>query len=342
MGGKTNGGVAESKFLSGLVVLTGIGPDPLDEIRRFRPDLVHIHNLFPNWGTSWLSRLEVPAVMTLHNHRWFCARGDFYRANSFCNDCVLRGMQSAVIHRCYRSSAMATIPLAVGLAAQRTQVFRSMSKILALSEMSRQIIESHAPQIARKLLTLPNFSPLERSLAIGEKESSPWLFVGRLTEEKGVLDLVKGWRPSYGNLSLLGDGPLRGRLGQFQESGLIKVLPRRDRAGVAKIIEQSRGLIFPSRSSESSPIVVLDALAVGVPVISRNGGPLTYKICQAGAGVGFSSMSRLGEALGMVRDRYSDMALRAEQLHRREFSEEVWISRTERIYSSVLKAPQGP
>ena len=48
-------------------VATGVGADPTDELRAFRPDVVHVHNLFPNFGTSWLARWAGPVVATLRD-----------------------------------------------------------------------------------------------------------------------------------------------------------------------------------------------------------------------------------------------------------------------------------
>jgi hypothetical protein len=39
---------------------SGSGPSPLKDLEEFRPDVVHVHNLFPNWGTGWLDGWEGP------------------------------------------------------------------------------------------------------------------------------------------------------------------------------------------------------------------------------------------------------------------------------------------
>jgi len=48
---------------------------PLKTIRRFRPDIVHIHNLFPNFGRRCVEDINVPVVHTVHNYRPLCANG---------------------------------------------------------------------------------------------------------------------------------------------------------------------------------------------------------------------------------------------------------------------------
>ena len=38
---------------SALTVATGRGPDAEAELAAFAPDVVHVHNTFPTWGTLW-------------------------------------------------------------------------------------------------------------------------------------------------------------------------------------------------------------------------------------------------------------------------------------------------
>src|SRR5574337_2103864 len=49
-------------------VATNRGPSPVHEINRFDPDIVHVHNLFPNFGRRWAARLSSRLVTTVHNY----------------------------------------------------------------------------------------------------------------------------------------------------------------------------------------------------------------------------------------------------------------------------------
>src|SRR5207248_9522615 len=83
-------------------VATGVGADPTDELRDFRPDVVPVHNLFPNFGTSWLGRWDGPVVATLHNFRPMCAAGTLYRNGEVCTACPDGEPMAAAKHACYR------------------------------------------------------------------------------------------------------------------------------------------------------------------------------------------------------------------------------------------------
>src|SRR6266702_8426604 len=93
-------------------VATGFGADPTEDLRRFAPDVVHVHNLLPNFGTRWLDRWPGPVVATLHNFRSMCPAGTLYRSGHVCTACPDGNPGAALRHACYRGSTLATLPLA--------------------------------------------------------------------------------------------------------------------------------------------------------------------------------------------------------------------------------------
>ena len=93
-------------------VATGTGLDPTEILTSISPDIVHIHNHFPNIGTQWLKSFPKPVVATLHNYRAACSSGLLSRNGSPCMDCVVGSSLNGVKHGCYHNSRLATIPIA--------------------------------------------------------------------------------------------------------------------------------------------------------------------------------------------------------------------------------------
>ena len=61
------------------------------EIKKIRPNVVHVHNFFPLWTTSIFDACidnNIPIVLTLHNYRTICANGLFFRENKVCEKCL--------------------------------------------------------------------------------------------------------------------------------------------------------------------------------------------------------------------------------------------------------------
>ena len=111
-------------------------------IRRFRPDVVHLHNTFPLLSPSVLYTCRdtsVPLIVTLHNYRLVCATGDLFRDGRVCHDCVGRQPIPAIRHGCYRSS-IATVPVAVS-SAVHVGAWRALpSAYVFISESQRELL----------------------------------------------------------------------------------------------------------------------------------------------------------------------------------------------------------
>ena len=177
-------------------VATGVGADPTEELRAFRPDVVHVHNLFPNFGTSWLARWDGPVVATLHNFRPDVRSRD---ASARWLDVHARARTahpaSALRHGCYRGSRIATLPLAV---AQRSgpaehPVVRRADMLMTLSSEWAATYERYGVDHDR-IRVVPNFvRDPRRGLADSTGEADGWLFVGRMTSEKGLVELLRVW-----------------------------------------------------------------------------------------------------------------------------------------------------
>ena len=86
---------------------------------ELRPDVIHVHNLYPMLSPAVLRTTAAPVVMTLHNYRLMCLPATFLRDGRTCEDCLGRGPWRGVVHRCYRGSAAGSASLATALALHR-------------------------------------------------------------------------------------------------------------------------------------------------------------------------------------------------------------------------------
>jgi glycosyltransferase involved in cell wall biosynthesis len=209
-----------------LGVATGFGPDPTADLRDFSPDVVHIHNLFPNFGTRWVSRWEGPLVATLHNYRPLCANGLLYRDGHNCTLCPEGDRLASMRYGCYRDSRIATLPLALRNARGPTYdaVVKRANGIIVLAERDKAVYQEYAMPLG-EISIVPNFV----TLVNGEVQPAPvnerWIMVGRLSAEKGFVELLQRW-PRGVPLDIVGDGPLRAQIEVIAPPGGAS--PRRD------------------------------------------------------------------------------------------------------------------
>lgn len=246
-----------------------------------RPDVVHFHNTFPliSPAAYYACRdLGVPVVQTLHNYRLFCPAGAFFRDGQVCEDCLGKSRWQAVRHACYRQSYSATSAMVAMLSFHHW--YGTWTKLvdcyIALSEFSRaKFIQAGLP--TSKIVVKPNF--VLPDPGVGSKSRDSAVFVGRLSEEKGLQTLLQAWSrvsPKYA-LRIIGDGPLLDDLkSEISRSGFSNVhfegrLPREESL---KVLQRASVLILPSNCYENFPMTLVEAYACGTPVIASRLGAM--------------------------------------------------------------------
>lgn len=242
-------------------------------IEKERPDLAHCHNLLPQVSPAAYYACQsagVPVVQTLHNYRLFCPAGTFFHNGQVCQECT-RSLAYAVKRGCYRSSRLETATVAMMLEFHRLRRTwtSSVNAYIALTEFSRNFfITLGLPD--KNIHVKPNFlshDPGQRS-----SPGSYALFVGRLSPEKGALEMLRTWlHLPHIPLVVVGDGPLYRDASQMvRRSGSthIRLLGRRSVEDTKAQMKGARFLVFPSRWYEPFGMALLEAAAAGVPAIA--------------------------------------------------------------------------
>lgn len=293
-----------------------------DLIRRERPDVMHCHNTFPSISPSiyWAAAEEgIPVVQTLHNYRLCCLNGYLFRDGAICERCLGRAPLRGVFRRCYRDSLGTSSVVAAMLLLHRILGTwrRKVTRYIALTEFGRdKFIAAGLP--AAKIVVKPNALAGEGASLGVRKSDSPiikksesqkvqeskgpevresgegkgrdadgavtFLYLGRLSPEKGADVLVDAWRilcegpdspvPAKARLVIAGDGPERSRL-EERSKGLSGIdfrgaVPKSE---VPELLHSVDALVFPSKWGETFGLAVVEAASEGIPcVVSNLGG----------------------------------------------------------------------
>ena len=251
-----------------------------ERIAETRPDVAHFHNTLPLISPSGYHaarRERVPVVQTLHNYRLVCPSALLFRDGQICRDCVGRTVPTpAIRHRCYRGSAAASAAIAGMLAFHRLRgtYRRTVDRYIALTEFARrEYVAGGLPE--DRIVVKPNFLADDPGPGSGERRGV--LFVGRLTEEKGVRVLLAAAARLSGDeqLTIVGDGPLRAEVERAaaQNPRLCFHGPA-DRPQVLERMQAARALVFPSTWFEGFPMTIVEAFACGLPVIASDLGSM--------------------------------------------------------------------
>lgn len=272
-------------------------------LQRHSFDVVSIQNTFPLISPSvyYAAQAEgVPVVQTLRNYRLLCPNAYLFREEKACESCLGRLFPwPGVQHACYRDSKAGSMVLATMLATHRIlgTYHARVDVYVALTEFARRkFIEGGLP--ADKIVVKPNF--VDPDPGVGDGAGGFVLFVGRLSEEKGLSTLLAAWRSLARPLPLkiAGEGPLQGLVERASaEHPAIEYLGRRSSAEVFDLMGQARALVFPSQWYEGMPRTILEAYAKGTPVLASRLGAMETLVEHGRTGRHFEP----GDAADLVR-----------------------------------------
>ena len=262
-----------------------------------QPDIVHCHNTFPLISPSVYyacHAANIPVVQTLHNFRLKCLNALLFRENRVCEDCLGKFMAlKGIRHKCYRDSLAQSTVTALMLSGHKlVNTWKNkVDQYIALTEFAKQkFIESGLPE--EKIVVKPNFidDPISQHQLenTGKPNQQFGFFVGRLSEEKGIRDLVAAHQqPNNIEIQVAGDGPLKTFL-EDKQSEYIKYLGRLNKEQVIQKMQEAAYLIFPSTWYEGFPMVLVEALACGLPVIASKLGSMAEIIQDGYTGLHFT------------------------------------------------------
>lgn len=313
-------------------VATGFGFSPLSQIQAFGPAVVHVHNLFPNFGKEWLKYCRYPIVTTLHNFRGVCANGLLLRDGNYCESCVSRNSLTAIRYACYRQSRVATIPLA--LATRKgihgdTQIAQSDAVIVLSEPARRKFIEFGVAPEAIHVIPNGVFAAGAPSDPGG---GADWLYVGRMSAEKGINELLDEWPDSH-QLSLVGDGPLGEVVkNRVKDKPNITFVGPIDRNSVLSVMAGSQGLVFPSICFEMQPTVLSEATAVGLPILCRTSNSWASMVAEHSAGVTYSDRHSLLQGIRAVEARRDFFSFQALKWFEADFAPSTWLQSIGNLY----------
>jgi glycosyltransferase involved in cell wall biosynthesis len=246
----------------------------------YRPDLVHFHNTFPLISPSAYYaafKRSVPIVQTLHNYRLVCPNALLLRDGIPCEDCMGKTFAwPGVVHACYRGSKRASLGVATMLAAHNV-IGTWQTKVdiyIALSDFARQkFIARGLPK--DRIVVRPNY--VLEDTADGEGRGGYVLYVGRLSQEKGISVLLSAWAQMERKIPLIlvGEGDeSRSVVEATKRMDHVTWLGTRSKEQVLSLMRQAQMLILPSVCYENFPVVVAEAYATGLPVVASRIGCL--------------------------------------------------------------------
>lgn len=309
-----------------------------------RPDVVHVHNLFPLLSPSVLPACRkqgVPVVMTCHNFRLICPIGVHFRRGKVCEECRGGHELRCVFNNCRDNSFESTAYGVRSMLTRMSGLFKNnVTRFIAISEfLKRRLVEAGFP--AERIDVVFNTVPIPESCA-DAGQGAYAAFTGRLSEEKGIETLLEA-------AALLPDVPVKiGGTGPI-ESALMALAPDNvefvgmlDKPGLAAFYRNARALIVPSVWFETFGLVAAEAMANGVPVIASRIGALPELLRDGETGFLFEAgdprdLAAKIRLLWDDADRARRMGAAGRERALKEFNEDTHFRRLAAVYERAIE-----
>jgi glycosyltransferase involved in cell wall biosynthesis len=315
-------------------------------------DVLHVQNFFPLWSPSVYyaaARQRTAVVQSIHNYRLLCPAASLFREGRHCDLCVGKKLAwPGVMHGCYHGSRLATGAVAAMLATHWALGTweRCVHQYVALTRYVRdQLIAGKFPE--NRISVKPNFvvDPQPRISRAGPGDY--FIYVGRLAREKGLAVLFDAWtlRKEGARLKVVGGGALPAGLGAPEGVELMGEKPLDE---TYDLIAGAKALILPARWAEPFGRVVIEAFALGTPVISSSAGALPELIEHEVTGLLVAAESAADFAAAIDRlsvdaGLRSRLSRRARQVYLASFTDKVNYRELMAIYERAIEiSRQGP
>ena len=234
--------------------------DKLNEIEK--PDIVHIHNLFPLWTYSILEVLKeknIPVVMTLHNYRLLWNNLGLFD-------------KEAKKYGYFKNSRIKTFFISRWFSKYR-RLLNRVDKFIVLTDFMKETFEN-AGFSKTKLIVKPNFIKKKNVILKEINNKNDAIFASRISREKGIFTLLKAWSNLNLNLKIYGDGPDSKSIIQKNKNTNIFFNGQISRDSLMKEISYSKFLIFPSEWFECLPMTIIEAFRESTLVLASDIGSI--------------------------------------------------------------------
>ena len=316
-------------------------------VSKHKPDLAHVHNVFPMLSPSVYSCLRdnsVPVVQTIHNYRFLCPNGLFYVNGRVCQACQDRSYWEAVKNRCVHKSMATSALYAAAIAwGWRGGAFLScIDRYIALNTFTAgNLLTGGVPK--KKIHICGNFVNDFADAPAAKRHYA--LYLGRLSSEKGLSTLLAAARlvPEL-PLKIAGTGPLEADLRRAVSEprmNHVELVGHVTGGGKRRFIAEALCTIVPSECHENFPLSLVESLALGTPVIASRMGGLPDLIEHGRTGLLFQAgdAEALAECLRRISDSEAgtyEMAVNALAGARERFTPQRHLEQLLEIYRDAI------
>ncbi len=322
-------------------------------IAEFRPDVAHVRNIYHHLSPSILWELKaqtIPIVYHLNDFKVLCPSYNLVSRGEACEACKGGKFWHVLPTNCYPGTSAQVTLMAEAYFHECLGTYRKcVDRFLAPSRFVRDKFVEHGWE-AHKFEVLPHFQPVKKA-AERDAENAPLLYFGRLSQEKGIDDLLRAMqRLPDRRLVIAGDGPERGKLEYLIRAlGLANV----ELAGHLRGTELDRAIanssftVLPSHAYETLGKTILESYAHARSVVASDLGSRRELVHEGKTGLLYKTgdVAQLASAIEFLGSRpqlADEMGRAGQELARQHHTPEGHYEALIRLYESLEDGKRQP
>lgn len=341
-------GVIEKVKMAGKIIYSFEAKKKFETlVQKEKPDLVHLHIFQHQISPSILDVIKkygIPTVYTAHDLKQLCPNYKMMHHGMICEECKGARYYQCVKNRCVKESfAKSCISVVEGYFHKWRKSYNAISMIITPSLFYKKKFEEFGIQ-AEKVIYIPNFLDKEKPIVNVRGDSKQYyLYFGRLSEEKGLLTLVKAAEKTSINLYIVGTGPMKSIVEHYiEEQSLnnVRLFGFKDGQELIDLVGNAKAIIIPSEWYENGPYSAIEALQMGRPVIGANIGGIPELIERNGILFESGNAESLKEAIqefeNLSEKQYKMMEEASFNMFRDNYTWERHFDKLKKVYLQVL------
>ena len=244
-----------------------------EEIEDFKPEIVYVHNTWYKASLGILDelkKLNLKTFIKIHNFRYDCTRHflakNHIKKNDICEKCGISNLR--FINKYFKDSIFKTL-LVLRYGRKYFRLIKENNfNFIVLTDFHKNYLESLGIN-KEKIFTVHN--PFKIETNINENSENYIIYAGRISEEKGVEELIKAFLKSDLNeisLKIIGEGPMLGYLkNKYKNYKNIELPGALKNSQTKQLISSARAVVTATKLFEGQPTLLCEASSLGVPSI---------------------------------------------------------------------------
>lgn len=311
---------------------------------KFQPDIVHLHNYNFQLTPSILPEIKkrgIKIIQTVHDSQMVCPYHRLYnfQKKSTCTKCVTGSFSNCIKDRCFDGSFLKSV-----IGSVESYFYHSLKyyeKYIDLFVFPSNFL---ADLIQKKINNkpfeiIPNFS--DKIPSIKKNKGVYYLYYGRISNEKGIIELIDIFKDTNLQLVIIGRGDQEKKLvNTINDISNIRYLGPKYGKELFTYVTNAKFVIQPSIWYENCPMTVIESFTYGTPVIASNHSGFKDLIEHNKTGflLDFTSKENIKKQLLKI-DKFDVNILykNIHQVYNNLLKKELHISKIEDVYNNILK-----